>query len=173
MKRGNIGRVLRVFFAVLLVCLGLSFCRKKTEEDLILETVDRIIRLAEKKDIGAVMTYFAADFSDFEGRDREGLRSLFSEYVSGRAGIVVHRLSSRVNSLESDRASLQTEVALSSGRAAAVRRLIRVSPDNYRITVELAKAGDRWLIRFAEWSYVNLDELFPEWLAIFNKIFSR
>jgi hypothetical protein len=173
MRGRNAGRVPRVFFAALLICLGLTFCRKKTEEDLILETVDRIIGLAEKKDIGAIMTYFAADFSDFEGRDREGLRSLLSDYFSGRTGIVVHRLSRRVNSLESGRASLQTEVALSSGRAEALRRLIRVSPDIYRITIELAKEEDRWLIRFAEWSYVNLDELFPESLAIFKKIFSR
>lgn len=162
-----------LLFPLLLTFLGLISCQNKTDEDLILEMVDNLSRLAEKKDLEAVMTYFTDDFADFEGRDKPGLKALLAGYFSGRTGIVVHRLSSRIEALETGRASLQTEVALSSGGAEALRRLIRISPDNYRIKIDLVKNGERWLIQYAEWSYVNLNELFPESLAILKKLFPQ
>ncbi len=162
-----------LLFLLLLTFLGLISCQNKTDEDLILEMVDNLSRLAEKKDLEAVMTYFTDDFADFEGRDKPGLKALLAGYFSGRTGIVVHRLSSRIEALETGRASLQTEVALSSGGAEALRRLIRISPDNYRIKIDLVKNGERWLIQYAEWSYVNLNELFPESLAILKKLFPQ
>lgn len=162
-----------LLFSLLLAFLGLISCQNKTDEDLILEMVDNLSLLAEKKDLEAVMTYFTDDFADFEGRDKPGLKALLAGYFSGRTGIVVHRLSSRIEALETGRASLQTEVALSSGGAEALRRLIRISPDNYRIKIDLVKNGERWLIQYAEWSYVNLNELFPESLAILKKLFPQ
>lgn len=162
-----------LLFPLLLTFLGLISCQNKTDEDLILEMVDNLSLLAEKKDLEAVMTYFTDDFADFEGRDKPGLKALLAGYFSGRTGIVVHRLSSRIEALETGRASLQTEVALSSGGAEALRRLIRISPDNYRIKIDLVKNGERWLIQYAEWSYVNLNELFPESLAILKKLFPQ
>jgi len=162
-----------LFLTFFLPLLAFVSCQKKTDEDLILDLVDTLSRLAEKKDLEAIMAYFSDDFSDFEGRNKTGLESLLAGYFSGRTGIVVHRLSSRIDALETGRASLQTEVALSSGGAEALRRLVRISPDNYRIKIELIKDGERWLIRSAEWSYVDLSELFPESLAILKKIFPR
>ncbi len=158
------------FFLILFVSVS---CRRKTDKDLILELVDTLSRLAEKKDIEAIMAYFTADFSDFEGRNKAGLKSLLSGYFSGRTGIVVHRLSSRIDTLEAGMASLETEVALSSGGTEALRRLIRISPDNYRIKIKLVKDSERWLIKNAEWSYVNLNELFPESLTILKKLFPQ
>jgi hypothetical protein len=158
------------FFFALFVCTS---CGGKTDEDLILEMVDNLSRLAEKKDLEAIMANFAEEFSDFEGRDKPGLQSLLAGYFSGRTGIVIHRLSSRVDVLAADQASLQTEVALSSGGAESLRRLIKISPDNYRLKIGLVKNGERWLIQTAEWSYVDLNELFPESLIILKKIYAR
>ncbi len=138
-----------------------------------MELVDTLARLAEKKDLETIMTYFADDFSDFEGRDKAGLKALLVGYFSGRTGIVVHQLSSRLDTLEISRASLQTEVALSSGGAEALRRLVRISPDNYRIRIGLVKDGTGWLIQSAEWSYISLNELFPESLTMLKKIFPK
>jgi hypothetical protein len=171
---GKLARPKSVSLLVLfLILLAAASCRSKTDEDVILEMVDNLGRLAEKKDLEGVMANFTSDFSDFEGRDKAGLRALLSEYFSGRTGIVVHRLSSRIEGLEAGQASLQVEVALSSGGAEALRRLIRISPDNYRIKTGLVKERQRWLIRYAEWSSVNLNELLPESLAILKKIFPK
>ena len=171
---GKLARPKSVSLLVLfLILLAAASCRSKTDEDVILEMVDNLGRLAEKKDLEGVMANFTSDFSDFEGRDKAGLRALLSEYFSGRTGIVVHRLSSRIEGLEAARALLQVEVALSSGGAEALRRLIRISPDNYRIKTGLVKERQRWLIRYAEWSSVNLNELLPESLAILKKIFPK
>lgn len=148
-------------------------CRRRTEEDAVLETVDSLARLAEKKDLEAVMAYFTEDFTDFEGRDKSGIRSLLTSYFSGRAGIVIHRLSHRIVSLEAGRATLDTELALSSGGAEALRRLVRISPDIYRLRVAFTKIKEEWLVGYAEWSPVGLTEIFPESLPELKKIFPK
>ena len=160
-----------LFLVVLATSLLCPSCRQKTEEDAILETVDSLARLAEKKDLEAIMAHFAEDFSDFEGRDKTGLRLLLSSYFSGRTGIVVHRLSHRLVEFSAGRASLDTELALSSGGAAALRRLVRVSPDIYRLRVDFTRIEEEWLIGYAEWSSIGLTEVFPESLPELKKIF--
>jgi ketosteroid isomerase-like protein len=148
-------------------------CRQRTEADNVLETVNSLARLAEKKDVEAIMAHFAEDFSDFDGRDKSRLRSLLSSYFSDRMGIVVHRLSSRIIDLTSGNAALETEVALSSGGAEALRRLVRISPDIYRLRIDLAKVGEKWLIGYAEWASIGLTELLPESLGELRKIFPK
>jgi hypothetical protein len=170
LNRKSFSRLFICFFCALSVCTS---CGRKTDKDLILDMVDNLGRLAEKKDLETIMAYFADDFSDFEGRDKVGLQTLLAGYFSGRSGIVVHRLSSQVEVLAAGQASLQTEVALSSGGAEALRRLIKISPENYRLKIGLVKSGERWLIQSAEWSEVDLNELFPESLIILRKIYSR
>lgn len=164
------------FRAVLVLsCLPVLFavfsCRQRTEEDAVLGLVDTLIRLAEQKDLSAIMALFAADFRDFEGRDKEGVRSLLSGYLSGRTGIVVHALSRRVIGLDVGCAELETEVALSSGGAAALRRLVRFSPDIYRIRIELTEVGEGWQISYAEWSWISLTDLLPESLSALKELF--
>lgn len=146
-------------------------CRRKTEEDVVLETIDTLVRLAEKKDVEPIMVYLAEDFGDFEGRDKNGLRSLLASYFEGRTGIVAHRLSARIIEFSAERATIQIEVALSSGGAEALRRLVRISPDIYRVRLDLDETGGNWLIGYAEWSPVGLDALLPESLVELKKIF--
>lgn len=172
-KLEKLKEALVAILPLFLILLAAASCQSKTDEDVILEMADNLGQLAEKKDLEGVMANFTADFSDFEGRDKAGLRALLAEYFSGRTGIVVHRLSSRIEGLEAGRASFQIEVALSSGGAQALRRLIRISPDNYRIKTGLVKEGEKWLIRYAEWSQLNLNELFPESLVILKKFFPK
>jgi len=145
--------------------LTLAACRKESETRGVLETVATLARLAEQKDIEAFMAAIGDDYSDFEGRDKAGLRVLLGGYFAGRTGIVVHRLGARVKFPEPARAALQTEVALSSGAAEALRRLVKISPDLYRLEVELIRAPDRWLVRYAEWRAVGVTEVLPESLG--------
>ncbi len=160
-----------LFLAFLAAVLCYPSCRRGTEEDDVLGTVDSLARLAEKKDIESMMACFAEDFSDFEGRDKSGLRSLVSSYFTGRTGIVAHKLSSRIIDFRPGKASLEADVALSSGGAQALRRLIRISPDVYRIRVDLTKSEEDWLISYAEWASIGLSDLFPESLLQLRELF--
>lgn len=162
-----------LFLTLLMIPLLWPSCRQRTEEDNVLQTVDSLVRLAEKKDLEAIMGYFAEDFADFDGRDKTGLRSLLSSYLNGRSGIVAHKLNNRIIELNAGRAALETDVALSSGGAEALRRLVRISPDIYRLRIDLAKVGEKWLIGYAEWSSIGLTELLPESLLELKKIFPK
>ena len=161
------------FFGLLMAALLEPSCHRRTVEDEVIETIDQLFSLAEKKDLSAILAVVAADFRDFQDRDKAGLGALLASYFEGRTGIVAHRLSTRIIGFEADRADVEAEVALSSGGAEALRRLVRISPDIYRIRLDLGQAGGRWLVRYAEWSPIGLDGLLPESLVELKKIFPR
>jgi hypothetical protein len=117
------------------------------------------------------MAFVDEDFRDFEGRDKDGLRSLASTYFTGRRGIVVHRLSARTGESGSAKCSLEADVALSSGGAEALRRLVRVSPDIYRIRVDFIKRGEDWQMVYAEWAAIDWTDLLPESLTALRELF--
>lgn len=146
-------------------------CVQKTEEDLILEFMENISRYAEKKDIDSIMMNLAYDYSDFEGRDKWKAKEMIDGYFKQYRGIVIHVLSTRVEEINLPEAFVQSEVALSSGAAKVFRKLVRFSTENYRLTLKLIKREERWQIQHAEWKSITLEELFPESLTIFNKIF--
>ena len=162
----------RLFIVLLfLLTFFLVSCVGKTDEDLILELMDRIGSYAEKKDIESIMVNLAYDYSDFEGRDKRKAKEMIEEYFRQYRGIVIHVLSTRINEINTPEAAVETEVALSSGAARVFRKLVRFSTENYRLRIKLIKRNERWQVRFAEWRYVTFGELFPESLTIFNKIF--
>lgn len=146
-------------------------CKEKTDEELILDLVDNAGRYAEKKDLDSIIINLADDYSDFEGRNKRKTEDMINEYFERYRGIVINMLSTRIDEINPFEASIQTEVAFSSGAAKVFRKLIRFSTENYRFKIKLIKRNDRWQIKYAEWRYVSLNELFPESLSILKKIF--
>lgn len=154
-----------------LIFLAPVSCRQKSEEVRVLESVDRLAKLSEKKDLEAVMASVEDGYSDFEGRDKAGLRDLLGGYFAGRMGIVVHRLGGHVEFPVPSQADFETDVALSSGAAEALRRLVRIAPDLYRLKVGLVRSGNRWLVHYAEWRAIGLTEALPDSLSILKSLF--
>lgn len=133
--------------------------------------MERIGKYAEKKDIDSLMMNLASDYSDFEGRNKREAKDLMDGYFQQYRGIVIHMLSTRVDEINPPEAFVQSEVALSSGAAKVFRKLVRFSTENYRLNIKLIKRDEKWQIQHAEWMSITFDELYPESLTIFNKIF--
>ena len=136
-----------------------------------MELMGRIGEYAEKKDVNGLMANLAEDYHDFEGRSLKETEDMIRGYFNQFKGIVVNVLSTRIEEIKTPEATIQTEVALSSGAAKVFRKLIRLSTDNYRLKLKLRKAAGLWKISYAEWRPVSYDELFPESISIFRKIF--
>lgn len=171
MKNHFQSKLIIPLFLFFLMAFFLSLCKEKTEKDLILELVDSISRFAEEKDVSSLMMNLADDYSDFQGRGKGETEDMLKYYYEQYKGIVIHMLSTRIDEINLPQASIQTEVALSSGAAKVFRKLTRYSPDNYRFRIGLVKKNDRWQIQYAEWKYVSLEELYPESLFILKRIF--
>lgn len=150
----------------------LSACREKTDKDVILELMDRIAGEVEGRDTEALLARITDDYRDFEGRDKSRTEDLLKEYFVRYRGVVMQILSTRIDSLDASRAAIRTEVALSSGAAQILRKLLRFSTENYRFGLTLLKGENgEWKIQYAEWEYISLDELSPESRSIFKKLF--
>jgi hypothetical protein len=164
--RSNINPLVIFFIIALISCAG-----PKSEEDQIRDLMDEAGAYAEKKDFASLMELFSDDYTDFRRRDKEQTKAMARDYVSLYRSIVVHVLSIRFERIDPLEASIQTDIAVSSGAAKALRKLIPVSTDIFRFSIELIKRNDRWLIQYAEWKPIGLKELFPESLSILKKIF--
>jgi hypothetical protein len=127
---------------------------------------------AEEKDIESIMMLLADDYTDFQRRDKSRTRDMIQQYFDQYRGIVIHVLSTQIDEINPPEASIRTELAMSSGAAKVLRKVVRFSTDNYRLKMRLIKRDERWQIKYAEWRYVSLDELFPESLSILQKLFS-
>jgi hypothetical protein len=160
-----------IFLLIFSVVFFLTFCQEKTDEDLIMEMMKNVGEHAEKKDMSSIMINLADDYQDFEGRGKKETQDLINKYFESYRGIAINVLSTRIEEIRSLEASMQTEVAFSSGAAKVFRKLARYSTENYRLKIKLIKRDDRWQIQYAEWTYVTLKELFPESLSILKKIF--
>ncbi len=156
---------------IFLFVFFLTFCQEKTEEEFILEMMEDVGKYAEKKDMASIMINLADDYHDFEGRGKKETQDMINEYYERYRGIAINMLSTQIEEISSLEASIQTEVAFSSGAAKVLRKLIRYSTENYRVRIKLIKRNDRWQIKYAEWKYVTLNKLFPESLSILKKIF--
>jgi hypothetical protein len=157
---------LTIFLAFFMPC-----CKEKTDEDLIMEMMENVGEHAEKKDMTSIMINLADDYQDFEGRGKKETQDLINKYFESYRGIAINVLSTQIEEIRSLEASIQTEVAFSSGAAKVFRKLARYSTENYRLKIKLIKRDDKWKIQYAEWTYVTLKELFPESLSILKKIF--
>ena len=147
-------------------------CAAKTDEELIFELMRDIGDFAEKKEIESIMMNLTDDYTDFQRRNKSQTKDMIQQYFDQYRGIVIHVLSTQIDEINPPEASIRTEVAMSSGVAKVLRKLVRFSTDNYRLKIRLIKRNERWQILYAEWRYVSLDELFPESLSILKKISS-
>ncbi|NIM89793.1 MAG: hypothetical protein GTO17_02470 [Candidatus Aminicenantes bacterium] len=160
------------FILVIFLIFFLISCAAKTDEELIFDLMGDIGEYTEKKDIENIMTLIADDYTDFQRRDKSQTQDMIQQYFDQYRGIVIHVLSTQIDELKPPEASIRTEIAMSSGVAKVLRKVIRYSTDNYRLKMRLIKRDESWQIKYAEWRHVSLDELFPESLSILQKLFS-
>lgn len=162
-------------FALAAVVAGLlaGSCRRPSEETRVRELLERAAALAEKRDVDGLAGLFAADYQDFEGRDKAGTVRLITDHLSRYRGVVVHVLGVHPGTIGADgRTDVACEVALSHGAAQVLRRLVRLGNEYYRFRFDLRKDGaGGWRFVYGEWESIALTDLFPESLSILRKLF--
>jgi hypothetical protein len=164
-------RAIPTIFLSLVLIFVLGSCGKKSEEDIILDLMDKVGEHVEKKDIDNLLMYFAEDYKDFESRDKNQTKAMISQYFLDFHGIVSHVLSTHIEDVTSSEASIQTDVLISSGGAKLFRKFVKYAGDYYRIKARLVKRDGLWQLQYAEWAYISLEDLFPESMSILKKIF--
>ena len=159
-----------VFLAALLA--SLAGCGRDNEASRIGKLVSGIADAAEDRDVDAVLASLAADYRDFEGRDKAATRELLNTVVGSRVGIVVHILHTRPGViLPEGTASLDADVAVSSGGAEVLRKLARFIGEFLKFHIDLKKEAGTWRVSAARWEVVSPSEFFPESLPILKKLY--
>ena len=138
---------------------------------MILELMDKAGQYIEQKDADNLMLFVAEDYSDFRGRDKRETEEMAKHYFLEYQGIITHVLSTKIDEIATDEASIRTDVLVSSGGAQLFRKFVKFAGDYYRIKARLVKRDGTWLLQYAEWEYTSLDTLFPESVSILKKIF--
>ncbi len=146
----------------LLLCALLaaaSACGGESDETLVRRLVDEVAAAAEKGDAGRLEAVLAASYRDDEGRDRAATAALLRDTHARLRGIVVHVLEVRIEALRPPDALLEADVALSSGAAEALRRIVRFSGECYRFRCRLLRESGTWRVAGAGWLPVDTSDL--------------
>lgn len=155
---------------VIMASLSMVSCRAKTETEIIADLVAAMAVQAEKRDAAGLVAHLTEDYQDGDGRDRFRTQAMAEEYFSRYRGIKIKLLSSRITMGVEQTAMAEIDVSFFSGVAAALRKAVGFSGENYRVSCVFFKEGD-WRIKEASWTYIPLHSLFPESLEILRDIF--
>jgi hypothetical protein len=164
------GKRSAVLFIPLLISFLFCQCRTKTDQQLIVSVIDDIAARVEKKDTAGLLAHLADGYLDFEGRDHARTAAMVEEYFSRTRGIKIKLLASRIAMGEAGTASAEIDVSFFSGVAAALRKAVGFSGENYRFSCVFRKKG-KWLVNEARWEYIPLESLFPESLKMLRELF--
>ncbi len=139
-------------------------CAPPSEESRIHVLVEKLCTWAEDKKLDLVLDQISPEFVDFEGREKDEIKTLISDYFQRFGGIVIHLLSTRIDYFEVEaRAEVRAEIVFSSGAAEVLRRLVRYGGEYFRFRLELERDLEKkWKIAYAEWNAIDLGDLFPE-----------
>ncbi len=137
----------------------LPSCGGPTEHERVRGFIKDLARFAEDRDTDAIMSRLADDYEDSEGRDRAGTRAMIDEYFSRYRGIAINVLRSQIDELTESEATVQADLAFSSGAAKVFRKFAQISLDNYRLKMTLRKASSEWFVAYAEWRPIGPGEL--------------
>ncbi len=164
-------RKFNFIFIILLIIFFISEgCRKKTDYQLIRETIEKISNRIEKKDEKGFLEFIDNSYFDSKKRDKKEIKRLIEEYYYMRKGIIVNLLSSKITELNLPKAKAVVDVAVSSGVAKVFRKLANYYGDYYRVEVDFIKRKKGWVVESADWHSISLEELFPESLRILKKL---
>lgn len=165
--------LLKYIVVAIMVLLAFSSwgCGKKSEKDILLETIDKIGDYAEDRDLDRILTYISDSYSDDEDRTADEISDLLAENIEKYRGIVVNVLSTNIIELTPPNASVETEIAFSSGAAQIFRKAVRYAGEFYRFKVDFIKEEETWKVKYASWDYVPMEELFPESMKVLKELF--
>jgi len=161
-----------IALASLFVLLSV-FCGKKSDKDIILDMMKEVGKYVEDKDTENLSRFISEDYIDFQGRNKSQTEAMINQYFQDFHGIVSHVLSTHIEDVTPEEASIQTDVLVSSGGAKLFRKFVKYAGDYYRIKVRLVKREDRWQLKYAEWAHIQLEDLFPDSMSILKKIFPK
>ena len=165
--------LLKYFIVTIMIFITFSSwgCGKKTEKDILLETIDKISDYAEDRDLDPILAFISDSYSDDENRTAEDIGDLLAENIEKYRGIVVNLLSTKIIEIIPPNASVETEIALSSGAAQVFRKAVRYTGEFYRFKLDFIKEEKKWKVKRASWEYIPMEELFPESMKILKELF--
>ena len=161
-------------FGILVVSAAVPGCGVTMDDEArILELVERLRALAEKRDTAAIMELIHEDYEDFQGRNRDKARSFIEDHFRRYRGIVIHLLMAEVgDEIEAGIREVRIDVLLSSGIAETLRRAVRFAGETYRIELTVVSdARDEWRILGASWRPVASDDMLPGSREALNELF--
>jgi hypothetical protein len=171
MKKYNDFSGLVVIFSLFILLSVFFNCSGKTEEELVMDAVDKIGDYAEDKDINGLLSCVSNEYADDEGRTFEDIENLVHRYLEMYRGIVVNLLGKKIIYITPPEAEIEAEVGLSSGAAKLFRKAVSYSGQFYRFKLVLVKEDKQWKVKKAGWENISQVDLLPESVEIIKELF--
>ena len=156
--------------AACLMAAAAVSCGARSDRDSIAAVLEDMAARVENRDAAGLVAHLADDYLDFEGRDRARTQAMVEEYLGRYRGVKAKILAARITLGGEGEASVELDVALYSGVAAALRKAVGFSGENYRFSCSFRRHG-QWRVSKARWEFIQLESLFPESMKMLRELF--
>lgn len=147
-------------FAVLSLLAALPSCaRRASEEELVKETLAKVARAAEEKDMAGVMRAISRKYADDSGNDYNAVKGIvFYEVMKpGRVRIFIRKDDVEV---KQGTALAQVRAIITSGGAAeGIKDIVPENADGFLFSIVLKKEDGAWKAVSARWESIGASGL--------------
>ena len=148
------------------ICCNTSSGRSEIEE-----IIYSAVSAAEDRDVEKFMKIISFEYLDEEERTREDIEEKVKTYLNRFRGISVNILNIKTVNKSMNSAEVITEISFSSGIGKIFSKIVNSYGEVYRFNISMTRRSKTWVVKSAEWSWMSIDELYPESLKVLRELF--
>ncbi len=146
-------------------------CSTSSGRSEIEEIIYSAVSAAEEKDVEKFMKIISIEYLDEEERTKADIREKVKTYLNRFRGISVNILNIKTVNKSMTSAEVITEISFSSGIGKIFSKIVNSYGEVYRFNISMSLISKSWVVRRADWSWMSIDELYPESLKVLRELF--
>lgn len=159
-------------YLILLIMISIFICcNTSSGRSEIEETIYSAISAAEERDVEKFMKIISIEYLDKEERTKSDIREKIEIYLNRFRGIAVNILNIKTVNESMNSAEVITEISFSSGINKIFSKIVNSYGEVYRFNISMSRKSKNWVVKSAEWSWMSIDELYPESLKVLRELF--
>lgn len=162
---------MKIYITILVISLIFVNCNTSSGRSDVEEVIYSAVSAAEEKDVGKFMKIISIEYMDDEERTKSDIREKIETYLNRFRGISVNILNIKTVKKSMSSAEVITEISFSSGIGKIFSKIVNSYGEVYRFNVLMSRGSKSWVVTSADWSWMSLDEIYPESLKVLRELF--
>ena len=156
---------------ILTLLFFLAGCGSSDKRSDVEKVIYSAVSAVEDRDVEKFMKIISIEYLDEAERTKPEIEEKIRTYLNRFRSISVNVLDIKTVTKNMDSAEIITEISFSSGLGKVFQKIVNSYGEVYRFKILMSRRSKGWVVKGAEWSWVSIDELYPESLKVLRELF--